>query len=465
MPDTSRRVPDWNPQSWQSKPIRQSPAYPDQAELDAVTKKLAELPPLVTSWEIERLRSHLADAAEGRRFILQGGDCAESFEQCAPDYITSKLKILLQMSLVLIDGLKMPVLRLGRIAGQFMKPRSNPMEKIGGVELPSYFGDSVNSLPFTAEARRPRPERLLDAFYHSAMALNFIRALIACGFADFHHPEYWNLNFLDKAGLREEQREGYHQRIHALANAIEVMESITGRRIDEIDSVEFFTSHEGLSLPYESALTRTVPRRDGYYDLSCHLPWIGVRTHNPDEAHVEFFRGVRNPVGVKIGPETDAGQLRRLLETLDPAREAGKLLLIGRFGVDQVEKSLPELIRAVQSSGHKPVWISDPMHGNTIKTEGGIKTRRFEDIIREIQASIEIHQGLDSVFGGVHIELTGENVTECLGGASGVTESDLDFAYESLCDPRLNYEQAMELAFAVAGRLESHRLNLNHNGK
>ncbi len=449
----------WHPESWKDKPIRQVPNYPDQFALDTVLTRLRNMPPLVTSWEIESLRSRVADAAAGKRFIMQGGDCAESFEYCMPDYITAKLKILLQMSLVLIDGLKMPVVRIGRIAGQYMKPRSSPTETIDGQELPSYFGDSVNEKLFTPEARRPNPERLLQAFNHSAITLNFFRSLVACGFADFHHPEYWNLDFLDKAALREDQRELYYKRINALTNAIEIMESITGRSMGEIDSIEFFTSHEGLSLPYECALTRTVPRRQGYYDLSCHLPWIGERTRHLDEAHVEFFRGIRNPIGVKLGPTAEPDEIRRLLGVLDPQREEGRLILICRFGVDKVRDCLPPLIEVVRNAGHRPAWISDPMHGNTVKTRTGKKTRHFQSILSEIMQSIDVHEELNSVFGGIHIELTAENVTECLGGASGVTVDNLDIAYESLCDPRLNYEQAMELAFSVAGRIETGEFN------
>ncbi|MFP4579487.1 MAG: 3-deoxy-7-phosphoheptulonate synthase class II [Candidatus Sumerlaeia bacterium] len=450
---------DWSPNSWKNKPIRQVPDYPDKDELEAVVLRLHSMPPLVNSWEINRLRRLLNDAYEGRRFILQGGDCAESFAQCTPEYIAAKLKILLQMSLVLIDGLKMPVIRIGRIAGQFMKPRSKPTETIDGVELPSYFGDSVNSMEFTPEAREPKPERLMEAFYHSAMSLNFIRSLVASGFADFHHPEYWNLHFLDKAGLRDEQRESYQRRIMALANAIEVMESITERKIDQLGMVELFTSHEGLSLPYESALTRQVPRRRGYYDLSCHLPWIGERTRSPEEAHVEFFRGIKNPVGMKVGPTAEPDAICEVLDILDPDREAGRLILVGRFGREHVEERLPPMLQAVQKSGHKAVWLSDPMHGNTITSASGIKTRRFGDILHEIMMSIDIHESCGSHLGGIHVELTAENVTECLGGASGVEEADLDTAYESLCDPRLNYEQAMELSFAIANRLENRRFS------
>ncbi len=445
----------WSPQSWKSKPLYQAPAYPDSDALEQVTAHLSSLPPLVTSWEIERLRGQLADAAEGRRFVLQGGDCAETFSECSPEYITNKLKILLQMSLVLTDGLKRPIVRIGRIAGQYAKPRSKPTEKHGEKELPSYYGDLINSAAFTEESRRPDPQRMIDAYQHSAMTLNFIRALVDGGFADLHHPEYWDLNFLGKAGLVPERRAEDLHRAEALGNAIDVMEIIAGRKIDQVSLIEFYTSHEGLSLPYESALTRRVPRRPGYYNLGSHLPWIGERTRQVDGAHVEYFRGIRNPVGVKLGPKATPREAVRLAEVLDPDKEPGRLALIGRFGAGKVRQVLPGLVAALAQTGRRPVWICDPMHANTVSTKSGKKTRHFDLVMEELLESIDIHEELGTSLGGVHFELTAENVTECLGGASGISEKDLDQRYHSLCDPRLNYEQAMEMAFAIAQRMEA----------
>ena len=445
----------WSPTSWKNRPMDQAVAYPDQGAVEEVYKTLQSLPPLVTSWEIEKLRGQLIRAAEGKAFILQGGDCAESFEECNAAYITNKMKIMLQMSLVLMDGLKKPIVRIGRIAGQYAKPRSSATETINGKTVSSYYGDLINSYDFTEEARRPDPKRMVTAYYHSALTLNFIRALVDGGFADLHHPEYWDLNFLGKAGLTNELRADYVRRAASVANAVEVMEVITGQAIDKISTVEFYTSHEGLSLTYESALTRPVPRRPGVYNLGCHLPWIGERTRSLNGAHVEYFRGIRNPIGIKLGPKATPKDLAELLDLVDPAHEPGRLVLIGRFGAGNTKKTLPGLIESVRESGRKPVWICDPMHGNTITASTGHKTRRVDSILQELSEAIDVHASLQSHLGGVHFELTAENVTECIGGASGVTEADLVSCYQSRCDPRLNYEQAMEMAFAIASRIEA----------
>lgn len=445
----------WTPTSWKSKTIKQSPEYPSASELESVTGQLSTLPPLVTSWEIERLRTYMAEAAVGKRFILQGGDCAESFRNCNSATITNKLKILLQMSLVLIDGLKCPIVRIGRIAGQYAKPRSKFMENVNGREMMSYFGDLINGAEETDESRTPDPKRMLQAYQYSALTLNFIRALIDGGFTDLHHPEYWDLKFLHgKAGLLPEMRASYLRRVDSVANSIEVMEALSGRKIDKVTQVDFYTSHEGLSLHYESALTRQVPRRTGYYNLGCHLPWIGERTRGLDEAHVEFFRGIRNPIGVKVGPSATADDLIALANKLDPKCEPGRLMLIHRMGEGRVGDNLPRLIESMRNEGRTPVWMCDPMHGNTFSTKSGRKTRKVGSILNELIEAIDVHDQMGSTLGGVHFELTAENVTECIGGASGVTEDDLDNCYESLCDPRLNYEQAMELAFAIAQRME-----------
>ena len=447
--------PDWNPESWKLKPMRHAPVYSDPRQLADAVGRLRELPPLVTSWEVERLRTQIAEAVLGKRFILQGGDCAEVFSDCRPDILTSKLKILLQMSLVLIDGLKRPIIRLGRFAGQYAKPRSSPTETVGELTLPSYFGDLINGEGFTAAEREPDPERLVSSYHHAAMTLNFIRSLVDGGFADLHHPELWDLNFLGKAGLTPELREDYRRRAESVGDAIDMLEVMTGQRIGELARTEFYTSHEGLSLAYESALTRQVPRRPGvYYNLGCHLPWIGERTRSREGAHVEYFRGIRNPVGLKIGPSVTPDELLRLLDMLDAGCEPGDLLLIARLGANHVKTVLPPLVEAVGRSGHRPAWMCDPMHGNTLCTSTGRKTRHVEAILQELLDSIDVHEACGSVLAGVHFELTAENVTECIGGASGVTETDLEACYQTHCDPRLNYEQAMEIAFAIAHRME-----------
>ncbi|RMH09640.1 MAG: 3-deoxy-7-phosphoheptulonate synthase [Planctomycetota bacterium] len=447
----------WSPQSWQAKLMAQQIVYTDREAVERAVRKLRSLPPLVTSWEIERLRNEIAEAQAGRRFILQGGDCAETLADCTPEAITSKLKILLQMSLVLIHGLKRPVTRIGRIAGQYAKPRSNPTEK--GVfqgqetELPSYFGDLVNEAPFTPEARQPNPHLMVRGYQHAAMTLNFIRSLVDAGFADLHHPEYWDLSFFEHADLSPQRKAQYEQMTRTLADGLRFMEALGERTIEDMTRVEFFTSHEGLNLLYESAQTRQVPRRAGYYDLTTHLPWIGERTRAIDGAHVEFFRGIENPVGVKIGPNTTPDEVLALLDVLNPDNRPGRIVLITRMGETSVARALPPLLERVQAEGKKVLWMCDPMHGNGIKTASGIKTRNFDAIAHELELSIEAHEAAGTILGGVHFELTGEDVTECIGGAAGIGESDLSLNYASLCDPRLNYQQALELAFILASRL------------
>lgn len=444
----------WAVNSWRSRPAAQQVEYPDPAQLDAELARLHQLPPLVTSWEIERLKSLLADAQQGKRFVLQGGDCAETIADCRPETITNKLKILLQMSLVLVHGLKKPVVRVGRFAGQYAKPRSSPTETRGGVTLPSYFGDLVNRSEFTPAARQPDPRMLTSAYQHAAMTLNFIRSLVEGGFADLHHPEYWDLSFFRSAGLSPAMREEYERMTRNLADGLKFMEALGEKAVDDLTRVEFFTSHEGLNLFYESAQTRTVPRRPGHYNLSTHLPWIGDRTRAIDGAHIEFFRGIRNPVGIKLGAKTTAKDVAALVETLNPCDEPGKLVLITRLGAAGVEGALPGLIEAAAGTGKRVLWMCDPMHGNSMTTASGIKTRRFEDISAELQATIAIHEKAGTHLGGVHFELTGEDVTECVGGASGVTEAGLNTNYATACDPRLNYQQALELAFVLARRMK-----------
>jgi 3-deoxy-7-phosphoheptulonate synthase len=420
--------------------------YPPEANLAKYITRLTALPPLVTSWEVEALKRQLAEAAKGRRFLLQGGDCAELFDECAAETITAKLKILLQMSVILVDGARKPVIRVGRMAGQYAKPRSDNTETRDGVTLPSYRGELVNGSAFTPEDRKPEPRRLLRAYERSALTLNFTRALVRGGFANLHHPENWDLDFAQHSPLAEE----YHAIARRVSGSLEFMENILGVHAAEMEWVDFFTSHEGLHLEYEAAQTRQVPRRTGYYNLSTHFPWIGMRTCDPDGAHVEYFRGIRNPIGLKTGHTMTPEALTRLLEVLHPDNEPGRMTLIHRFGNHRIADCLPPLIEAARATGKTVVWCCDPMHGNTQLTEDGTKTRHFDDVRGELEQAFAIHQACGSVLGGVHIELTGEDVTECLGGARNLTSDDLRRAYRSEVDPRLNYEQALEIAMLIA---------------
>jgi 3-deoxy-7-phosphoheptulonate synthase len=455
--------PIWTPTGWKSKLAAHQVVYHDRDAVDRAVAKLAALPPLVTSWEIERLKEFLAQAQRGERFLLQGGDCAETLDDCRPEIITNKLKILLQMSLVLVHGAKMPIVRVGRFAGQYAKPRSSPTEtgtdaQGRPVTLPSYFGDLINRAEFSAEARRTDPHLMVRGYQHAAMTLNFIRALTEGGFADLHHPEYWDLSFVNHGDLSPELRDEYLAASRGLAEALEFMEAMGETKVEDLGRAEFFTSHEGLNLLYESAQTRAVPRRTGFYNLTTHLPWIGERTRDIDGAHVEFFRGIANPVGVKVGPSVTGDGLIRLIDALNPSDEPGKLLLIVRLGAGNVEQQLPPIVERVRTEGRRVLWVCDPMHGNGMVTNGGIKTRSFDAILREIEISFDVHEAAGTWLGGIHFELTGDDVTECVGGGSGVTESDLSRNYASLCDPRLNYQQSLEMAFRVAKRMGARSL-------
>ena len=443
--------PMWAPDSWREKPAQQQPDYPDPAELERVLADLRVLPPLVTSWEVLHLRDQLAEAAEGRQFILQGGDCAERFVDCTPVRVTNMLKVLLQMSLVLVIGARKPVIRIGRFAGQYAKPRSASEETRDGISLPSYRGDNINRPEFTAEGRRPDPQLLLRGYERAALTLNFVRALVKGGFADLHHPEYFDLDWVQHSPHAED----YHRMVQSIRVSLQFVENVLGLRAGETDRIDFFTCHEALHLGYESAQTRRVPRRPGYFNLLTHFPWIGLRTNSPCGAHVEYLRGIENPVGIKVGGGTSRDQVAAWMDTLDPDRRPGRLALIHRFGAGRVTDELPRLIEHVGAAGGKVVWICDPMHGNTMTTAGGVKTRNFEDIYREVEQAFEIHAAHGQHLGGVHIELTGENVTECVGGARGPSEADLARAYESEVDPRLNYEQSMELAFLIARKMSN----------
>lgn len=440
----------WSPDSWRKKTASQQPVYPDQEKLQDTLRRLALLPPLVTSWEIENLRDQLAAASRGEAFLLQAGDCSESLDDCETDAIVRNLKVLIQMSFVLIYGSMKKVVRVGRIAGQYAKPRSANTETRDGITLPVYRGDIVNRSGFSLADRQPDPDLLLRGYERAALTLNFIRSLLAGGFADLHHPENWELEFASRSPRLAQ----YNEMVNSITGSLKFMEAVLGSELHESHGVDVYTSHEGLHLNYEQAQTRRVPRRDGWYNLSTHLPWIGYRTRNVDGAHVEYFRGIENPIGLKVGPNMDCDELIEIVKVLNPTNQAGRITLIHRMGIESVEEKLPNIIEAVERSGLVVTWCSDPMHGNTYATETGIKTRNFENIFAELLKSFDIHRECGSQLGGVHLELTGDNVTECVGGAEQLAEPDLERAYKSSVDPRLNYEQAMELAFLIAEKMK-----------
>ena len=446
----------WSPSSWKSFSASQQPAYLDSKALSRVLNQISIMPPLVTSWEVDHLYDGIAAAQRGEAWLLQGGDCAETFDQCQTEPIASKLKLLLQMSLAIVFGSRKRILRVGRMAGQYAKPRSSDTETQNGKTLPCYRGDLVNRFEFSEEARRADPDLLLRGYERSALTLNFVRALSEGGFADLHHPENWNLLFVNEA--KGEVALRYRELVKSLGNAIRFVETILPDRTSDLKRVDFFTSHEALHLDYETALTRQSVRGIGYYNLGTHLPWIGERTRAIDGAHVEYFRGLRNPVAVKVGPSIQTDELIELTRRLNPENKPGRLTLIHRMGRAKVETALPPLIEAIQREKRSALWVCDPMHGNTVSTVHGRKTRRFDDIVDELRLSFAIHRACGSMLGGVHLELTGENVTECVGGSRGLTESDLESAYQTQLDPRLNYEQALEIAFEISNQLASHRV-------
>lgn len=438
---------NWSPESWRSFPVRQLPDYQDRESVDKCFAELKSYPPLVTSWEVESLKKQLAVAAEGKAFLLQGGDCAETFENVTSPQIVRLLKVMLQMSLVLIHETKVPVIRVGRIAGQYAKPRSKDTETVDGKEVPIYRGDLMNRFDGTPEARRYDPERLLEGYQKAAMTINFIRGLCeGGGFADLHYPEYWELDFMKNNRFYEE----YKAMVSSISNAVTFVESIAPTQLPTLHQVQFYTSHEALNLYYDSAQTRKVPHRPGHYNLTAHMVWLGNRTRHLDGAHVEYLRGIRNPVGIKLGKPYDIDELLKLIDMLNPKNEPGKITLITRFGKNLVEDELPKILRAVDRERFNVLWSCDPMHGNTFQTDDEIKTRRFEDILSEIKKTFAIHRAEGTYLGGVHLELTGENVTECVGGAKGLSEKSLHHNYQSYCDPRLNYEQSLEMAFEIA---------------
>ncbi len=447
----------WNKAAWRNKPRVQMPDYPDTAALNAVEAQLSQYPPLVFAGEARELKRQLGKAARGEAFLLQGGDCAESFGEFNADIIRDTFKVMLQMAIVLTFGAKVPVVKVGRMAGQFAKPRSAPSETIGGVELPSYRGDIINGFDFTPDARVPDPARMLQAYTQAAASLNLLRAFSKGGFADIHRVHAWTLGF-----TQGENAERYRKLTDQITDALDFMTAagVTSDTIEAMETVDFFTSHEALLLEYEEALCRIDSTSGLPVAGSGHMIWIGDRTRQPDGAHVEFARGVQNPVGLKCGPTLSAEDLKVLMARLNPKNEAGRLTLIARFGAGKVAEHLPRLIQAVKDEGANVVWTCDPMHGNTIKSASGYKTRPFERVLQEVRDFFDVHKAEGTIPGGVHFEMTGKDVTECTGGLRAVSDEDLSDRYHTACDPRLNASQALELAFLVAEELSERRRDM-----
>lgn len=448
----------WTPSDWRKLPAKHIPEdYPDTAALADAEARLKGFPPLVFAGEARRLKSKLADVAAGNAFLLQGGDCAESFKEFHPDNIRDTLRVMLQMAVVLTFGASKPVVKVGRIAGQFGKPRSSPVEVIDGVELPSYRGDNINGMDFTPESRAPNPERLIQAYSQSASTLNLVRAFTHGGYANLANVHQWMLGFVD----RSPQGERYQALADQISKSLEFMQAcgVTPETVPQMSQVDFYTSHEALLLGYEEAMTRVDSTSGDWYDTSAHMLWIGHRTRQVDHAHVNFCKGIKNPIGIKCGPGMEPDELVRLIETLNPTDEAGRITLISRFGSDGVAEGLPILTRAVQASGRTVVWSCDPMHGNTLKTNSGYKTRPVDRILSEVRQFIDILSAEGAYPGGVHFEMTGQNVTECIGGAQAISEGDLSSRYHTHCDPRLNGEQALELAFLMAEKLQGMKVD------
>ena len=447
----------WQPNSWRDHPIKQVPDYPDAEKLAGVEARLAAMPPLVFAGEAQSLKRQLGEVAEGRAFLLQGGDCAESFAEFSANNIRDSFKVILQMAVVLTFGASMPVVKVGRVAGQFAKPRSSPMEAVDGIELPSYRGDMINAMPFTEKDRVPDPKRLLRVYEQSAATLNLLRAFAQGGLADLTKVHSWVTEFL--SGTPQADR--FQELAGRIEESLNFMRAcgITPETARPLAETDFYTSHESLLLNYEEALTRrdTITNEKDWYATSAHMIWIGDRTRQPDGAHVEYMRGIANPIGLKCGPSLDPDELVRLIETLNPDNVPGRLTLIARMGADKVRAGLPPLLKAVKASGAKVVWCCDPMHGNTIKASSGYKTRRVNDVMSEVQGFFDAHDEIGTYPGGVHFEMTGQNVTECVGGVVDVTEARLGDRYHTHCDPRLNGAQALELAFLIADLLKQRR--------
>ena len=445
----------WSPDSWSDLPIKQVPEYPDQKALQEVEAKLATFPPLLFAGEARDLKKRLADVAEGRRFLLQGGDCAESFAEHGPDHIRDFLRVFLQMAVVLTYAGGSPVVKVGRLAGQFAKPRSKPTEKRDDIELPSYRGDIINGMEFTEEARIPDPTRMLRGYRQAAATANLVRAFALGGYADLERVHQWNMNFVQDSP----QGHRYEELANNITESLAFMRAIgiTADNTPQLRQTHFFTSHEALLLGYEQALTRLDSTSGEWYATSGHMVWVGDRTRQPDHAHIEYVRGIKNPIGLKCGPSLEANELLELIDIIDPDNEPGRLTLISRFGAGNVEKYLPKLLRAVKGEGRKVVWACDPMHGNTISAESGYKTRPFDRILTEVQDFFAVHRAEGTHPGGIHVEMTGDNVTECTGGAVAISDAELSNRYHTHCDPRLNADQSLELAFLVAELMQKER--------
>lgn len=445
----------WTPESWRTHPIVQQPTYPDINHLSGVEQQLAQLPPLVFAGEIRALHEQLGRVAAGKGFLLQGGDCAETFAEFNANKIRDTFKVLLQMAIVMTFAGGVPVVKVGRMAGQFAKPRSSDYETQGDLSLPSYRGDIINDIAFNETARTPDPERLLKAYHQAAATLNLMRAFAQGGFADLHQVHRWNLSFVEQSPLGEK----YQHLADQIDQTLAFMEAcgISAQNTPQVKQTTVYTSHEALLLGYEQALTRQDSLSGDWYDCSAHMLWIGDRTRQPDHAHVEFLRGIRNPLGIKIGPSTQIDELLRLLDTLNPANLPGRITLISRMGAEAILDKLPPLVQQVHREGHQVIWSSDPMHGNTITTANGYKTRSVDAILQEIKGFFDVHRHIGSHAGGVHLEMTGHNVTECIGGAFCITEDTLADQYDTFCDPRLNGEQALELAFLIADTMKAAR--------
>ena len=441
----------WSVNSWRGYKAKHIPEYPDKSELEKTESQLKTYPPLVFAGEARDLKRHLAKVSEGKAFLLQGGDCAESFDDFNADYIRDTFKVLLQMSVTLTAAGNCPVVKVGRMAGQFAKPRSSPKEEINGVELESYKGDIINDMEFTESSRVPDPQRMIRAYTQSAATLNLLRAFAKGGFSDLNKVHQWNMGFVDESP----QGKKFRDLADKISDTLSFMDAIgiSSGNTKRLRNVDFFTSHEALLLPYEECLTRTDSTTGEVYDTSAHMVWIGDRTRQLDGAHVEFCRGIKNPIGIKCGPTLDPDELKKLIDVLNPENEAGKITLICRFGVDNVEEKLPKLIGPFANSDYNLVWSCDPMHGNTMKANSGFKTRPFERVIQEVESFFDIHHSLGTYPGGVHLEMTGQNVTECIGGAQAIKDEDLSARYHTHCDPRLTANQALELAFLISDKL------------
>lgn len=448
---------NWTPDSWRSKPALQLPTYANKEILSQTETELKNLPPLVFAGEARNLQRSLADVANGNGFLLQGGDCAESFAEFNANKIRDTFRVILQMSVIMTYAGSMPIVKVGRMAGQFAKPRSSDTETIDGVTLPSYRGDNINGLAFTKDAREPDPQRMIKAYHQAASTLNLLRAFATGGYANLNKVHQWNLGFVSDSPLGER----YQDTANSIDDALRFMHAcgITPESVPALKETEFYTSHEALLLPYEEAMTRTDSLTGDHYDTSAHMLWIGARTHQLDNAQVEYLRGIKNPIGLKCSPSIKTDELLRLIDKLNPENIPGRLTLIARMGYNNVEKHLTPLIRAVKKEGHSVIWSSDPMHGNTITSSSGYKTRPFDNIMTEVREFFEVHRAEGTHPGGVHIEMTGQNVTECVGGAEEISDEDLSSRYHTHCDPRLNANQALEIAFLISDELKKLRLD------